>query len=70
MTKKTKRKPTRGAAGGVTADKTGAGKSPRISPRGSALRKGGNPGGTNVAGNDRAQGNSHQGSSLGKRNSG
>jgi hypothetical protein len=65
MSKKTKRSPN--AGGGHPA---GGSKTPRVSPKGSPLRKGGNPGGTNEAGNDRVQGASHQGSSLGKRNSG
>lgn len=41
-----------------------------VSPEGSTKRKGGNPGGTNEAGDHQVQGASHQGSSLGKRNSG
>ena len=70
MTKKTKRNPSAPTESGIAGVPSGGTKAPRISPEGSPLRKGGNPGGTNAAGNDRVQGNSHQGSSLGKRNSG
>ncbi len=56
----------RGGEGAPTAGT----KLERISPEGSSKRKGGNPGGTNEAGGRQVQGASHQGSSLGKRNSG
>jgi hypothetical protein len=55
---------------GVRGTPAGGTKALRISPQGSSSRKGGNPGGTNEAGDHQVQGASHQGSSLGKRNSG
>jgi hypothetical protein len=79
----TRSNPSGGTSGGIAGVPAGGTKAPRISgvgspltkaPRisgvGSPLRKGGNPGGTNQAGNDRVQGSSHRGSSSGKRNSG
>jgi hypothetical protein len=66
----TRSNPSGGTSGGIAGVPAGGTKAPRISGVGSPLRKGGNPGGTNQAGNDRVQGSSHRGSSSGKRNSG